>query len=101
MTNAWRSRMTRTVAVSAMLCLAAATARAQTATGRVVRAANAFLATLDSAQRQRVLFRFDDAQQRVRWSNLPVQMVKRAGLSMGELSATQRTAAMAMLSSAL
>jgi hypothetical protein len=48
-----------------------------------------------------VLFAFDDEKQRVRWSNLPVRMVPRAGLSMGELTAAQRSAAMALLSSAL
>ena len=48
-----------------------------------------------------MLFAFDDDKQRVRWSNLPDRMVQRAGLSMGELNAAQRAAAMAMLSSAL
>jgi hypothetical protein len=89
------------LATLALVCLSPLAARAQSPTGRVVRAANAFLSTLDSAQRARVLFRFDDAQQRVRWSNLPVRFVPRTGLSMGELSAAQRTAAMTMLSSAL
>jgi hypothetical protein len=74
---------------------------AQTATPRIVSAANAFLATLDPKQRQSVLFAFDDAQQRVRWSNFPVSMVPRAGLSMGELNSGQRSAAMALVSSAL
>jgi hypothetical protein len=48
-----------------------------------------------------VLFAFDDEEQRKRWSNLPVRMVPRAGLGMGELGAAQRSAAMALLSSAL
>ena len=76
-------------------------AYAQTPTARIVRNANAFLSTLTDAQRQRVLFNFDDDAQRVRWSNFPNTMVKRAGLSMGELNETQRTAAMALVSSAL
>jgi len=66
-----------------------------------VKAANTFVSTLDEKQRQRVLFAFNDNEQRVRWSNLPVKMVPRAGLSMGELNASQRSAAMALLSSAL
>jgi hypothetical protein len=74
---------------------------AQTVASKTVSAANAFLATLDRKQRQSVLFAFDDDQQRARWSNLPVTMVRRAGLSMGELSAAQRTAALALVSSAL
>src|SRR5439155_22463353 len=76
-------------------------AMAHTATPRIVGAAKTFLSTLDQKQRQSVLFAFDDAQQRTRWSNLPTTMVHRAGLSMGELSAPQRSAALALVSSAL
>jgi hypothetical protein len=67
----------------------------------VVKAANAFLSTLDPKQRASVSFAFDDEKQRARWSNLPVRMVPRAGLRMGDLSEPQRAAAMALLSSAL
>jgi hypothetical protein len=70
-------------------------------TARVVRAANAFLSTLDAKQRASVTFAFDDAKQRVRWSNLPTTMVRRGGLSMGELTDAQRSAAMGLLSSML
>jgi hypothetical protein len=86
---------------AAALVLFSLCASAQTATPRIVNAANAFLSTLDQKQRQSVLFAFDDAAQRTRWSNLPVQMVKRAGLSMGELNAAQHTAAMALVASTL
>lgn len=75
--------------------------QAPSATAKVVKAANAFLATLDADQRKRELFAFDDEQQRARWSNLPVSAVRRGGLSLAEMSASQRTAALAMLSSAL
>jgi hypothetical protein len=74
---------------------------AETATSRIVSAANTFLSTLDSKQQRTVLFAFDDEKQRARWSNLPTKMVPRAGLSMGELSASQRSAALALVSSAL
>jgi len=74
---------------------------AQNATRQIVSAANAFLSTLDQKQRQSVLFAFDDEKQRARWSNLPIKMVPRAGLSLGELSASQRSAALALVSSAL
>jgi hypothetical protein len=87
--------------VAILLLLSMGAAMAQTAASRTVAAANAFLATLDQKQRQSLLFAFDDEKQRVRWSNLPVRMVPRAGLSMGELTAAQRSAAMALLSSAL
>jgi len=48
-----------------------------------------------------VQFAFDDAQQRTRWSNLPTRMVPRAGLSMGELTAAQRSAALALVAAVL
>ena len=67
----------------------------------IVTNANSFLSSLDDAQRSRVMFDFNDAAQRVRWSNLPTTMVARAGLKMGELSAAQKTAAMGLLASAL
>jgi len=91
----------RTVRLSSLVLLALSAATAQTVTPKIVGAANAFLATLDQKQRQSVLFSFDDEKQRVRWSNLPVRMVPRGGLSMGELTPAQRTAALALVSSAL
>ena len=81
--------------------LSVSTALAQTATSRIVSAANTFLSTLDQKQQQSVLFAFDDEKQWARWSNLPVRMVPRGGLSMGELSPAQRAAAMTLVSSAL
>ncbi len=97
-----RSRRTvRNIGALAVMSLSVNTALAQTATARIVNAANAFLSTLDLKQRGRVLFAFDDEEQRRRWSNLPTAMVRRAGLGMGELSAAQRSAALALVSSAL
>jgi hypothetical protein len=81
--------------------LIALTASAQTPTARIVTAANAFIATLDQSQKQSFLFAFDDEAQRARWSNFPTQMSRRAGLKLGDLTAPQRTAAMALVSSAL
>jgi hypothetical protein len=74
---------------------------AQTATSRIVSAANSFLSTLDDKQRQSVLFAFDDEQQRKLWSNFPISIVPRAGISMKEMNPAQRSAAMALVSSAL
>ena len=88
-------------AVAFLLCFAATSAFAQSGTSRMVTAANTLLNTLQPAQRQKMLFAFDDAAQRTRWSNLPVTMVPRAGLSMGDLSAPQREAAMALVATAL
>jgi hypothetical protein len=95
-------RAARCIGVLAAMCLPAThAALAQRPTAQIVGAANRFLGTLDQQQRGRVSFRFDDDAQRRRWSNLPVRMTPRAGLSMGELSATQRAAAISLLSSTL
>src|SRR5947209_12317864 len=60
-----------------------------------------FLGKLDDSQRSKVVFDFKAADQRKRWSNLPVGSVPRAGLRMGDLTQPQREAAMAVLKAAL
>jgi hypothetical protein len=55
----------------AVICWSLSAATAQTATSRVVSAANTFLSTLDQKQRQKVQFSFDDEKQRANWSNFP------------------------------
>lgn len=94
-------RMLRTIAVVAAIWLSVTTISAQTATARIVRAANTFLATLTEKQRQRVLFAFDDEQQRARWSNFPTGFIPRGGISLKEMNPTQRSAAMALVAAAL
>ena len=69
-----------------LLALSAHGLMAQSATTRVVNAANAFLATLTAQQRQSVLFAYDDEQQRVRWSNFPISIVPRAGLPFKDMT---------------
>jgi hypothetical protein len=73
------------------------TAAATEQTQKIVGAANAFLGTLDDAQRGKVNFDFNDAAQRIRWSNLPINMAERRGLRMGDLKQTQRDAVMNLL----
>jgi hypothetical protein len=70
-------------------------------TSRIVAGANAFLTSLDEGQRSKVVFNFNDAAQRTRWSNLPTTMVQRAGLKMGDLTGPQKKAAMDLLATAL
>ena len=94
-------RMISGFAALAAIGLSVAADAAPTATSRIVNAANAFLATLDEKQRQTVLFAFDDKQQRVRWSNFPTGFVPRGGISLKEMNPAQRSAAMALVSSAL
>jgi hypothetical protein len=74
---------------------------AQGQTAQIARAANALLDTLDAGQRGKAVFAFEDKTQRARWSNLPTSMVERRGLRMGDLSAAQRDAVMALLSATL
>src|SRR5262249_14800244 len=62
--------------------------------------ANAFLETLDGPQRAKVLLAFDSAK-KPSWSNLPVTMVPRNGLRLGELSKPQRAAALDALAAVL
>src|SRR5262249_55650228 len=62
--------------------------------------ANAFLESLDAQQRGKVLFEFDRAQ-KPSWSNLPVTMVPRNGLPLGELTRPQRAAALDALAAVL
>jgi len=94
-------RTVRRAGIVAVMCFSTSATVAQTPTARIVAATNAFLSTLDPQQRTRVLFAFDDDKQRAHWSNFPNQMVRRSGLSLGELNAAQRTAAMGVVASAL
>lgn len=84
-----------------LTCFLALPATAETATSHIVNAANKFLSTLDTKQRQSVMFSFDDEQQRSRWSNFPTGFIPRGGISLKQMNATQRAAAMALLSSTL
>jgi hypothetical protein len=71
------------------------------ATNDIVRAANSFLASLSAEQRQKVLYAFDDAKQRARWSNLPTGFIPRGGINLKQMSAPQRDAAMKLLATVL
>jgi hypothetical protein len=66
-----------------------------------VKAAGAFLSTLDATQKKTVQFTFDDEAQRKRWSNFPTSFVPRGGISLKQMNAVQRAAAMALVASAL
>jgi uncharacterized protein DUF3500 len=70
------------------------------ATARIVASAQAFLATLDEPARSKGQFPFDSPL-KARWSNLPTGIFKREGVRVGDLAPAQRTAAMALLSTAL
>jgi uncharacterized protein DUF3500 len=76
------------------LCVgsAAPAAASPTTAPRIVAAANAFLATLDDAEKSVVLFERGNTAQKQRWSNLPDGVFKRAGLRWADLDEAQRAA---------
>jgi hypothetical protein len=69
------------------------------ATNHIVAAAQKVLSTLDDGGRAKAQFPFD-GEQRTRWSNLPTGIFRRQGLRLGDLTAAQRTAVMALLETA-
>src|ERR1700733_8094274 len=79
---------------------AAATQATNAVTGKVVAAANAFLATLDSAERTKVGFSFNSSQ-KMGWSNLPSGIYQRNGLRLGDMTPAQKDAALALIAAAL
>src|SRR5205085_5953761 len=88
--------------LAVILCCGIAQAQSPSSiASTIVANANSFMSSLDEGQRSKVLFDFNDAAQRVKWSNLPTTMVARAGLKMGDLSEAQRKAAMALLAATL
>jgi len=91
----------RRMGVFAFICLSLAPVVAQTPTSRIVGAANKFLSTLSDKERQSVLFSFDDEAQRARWSNFPTGFIPRGGISLKDMNSAQRSAAMALVSTAL
>jgi hypothetical protein len=99
--NELTMKINHIIRTSILISVSLGAAMAQTATSRIVSAANAFLSTLDAKQRESVMFAYDDEEQRKRWSNFPISIVPRTGISFKEMDATQASAAMALISSAL
>ncbi|GGR17882.1 DUF3500 domain-containing protein [Deinococcus ruber] len=94
------------VAQNVSTALAATTATVPAAdaqTTKVVAAANAFLATLSTAQKKAVLFAWTDDTQRKNWSNFPLggPGANRKGVRWGELNAAQRAVLMNLLGTVL
>src|SRR5258708_3378071 len=95
-------RKLRSTITAVFLSLPVSAAAQQTAaTARIVNAAEAFLSSLDASQHQRVLYAFNDNEQRARWSNLPTGFVPRGGINFKQMSAPQRDAAMKLLATVL
>jgi Protein of unknown function (DUF3500) len=67
---------------------------------RAVEAATAFLDSLDNKLREKALFEFESAK-KSNWSNLPVTMVPRNGVRVGDLTKEQRAKAMNVVAAVL
>lgn len=68
---------------------------------QVACATTAFLATLTEAELAAAQFEFSDAESKTLWSNLPVEMVPRAGLQLGSMSSEAKAAAYTVARAAL
>lgn len=88
-------------ATPAMVNVPVVAAAADETSTQIVTTAEAFLATLDDALRDKVLFAFDDNKQRANWSNLPTGLFQRSGLHLGDLNQQQRDAIYAVLAATL
>ena len=74
---------------------------AQQPVDKVVESADAFLTTLSDEQRARVVYNFDDSTQRARWSNFPTGFVPRGGMSLKQMNANQKAAALSLMKTVL
>src|SRR5437660_1107914 len=77
-----------------------ASAAAGRTLSQTVAAANTFLGQLSPAQRAKAAFPLDSPQKK-NWSNLPTGIFQRNSLRMGDMTASQRNAALALMSAVL
>lgn len=94
-------RIASLVAMAALCAPTLVNARQKISTEAVVRAANDFLGTLSAEQKQKVMYTFDDATQRAKWSNFPTGVVARGGINLKSMSAAQQLSVMKLLSTVL
>ena len=98
-TSRWAGRLAALAAVSALVTTGAMWTT-QRDVDPMASAADAFLASLSSEQRQQASFAFD-VEERVRWHFIPVEMFARKGLMLNDMTATQRERAHALLRAGL
>lgn len=89
-----------TVYASRETALTGVAAGGDKTTSNAVAKAHAFLELLDAQQRGKALYEYDSAK-KPSWSNLPVTMVPRNGLPLGELTKAQRAAALEAVAAVL
>jgi hypothetical protein len=95
-----RETIARALPLSPLSQTAGAAAGDDKTTANAVAKADAFLNLLDAGQRGKALLEYDSAK-KPSWSNLPVTMVPRNGLPLGELTKAQRTAALEVVAAVL
>lgn len=78
----------------------ATAAQDKSATARAVAAAKAFLDTLGPKEGEKALYDFDN-EKKSKWSNLPVTMVARNGVRLGDMTKEQREKAMGVVAAVL
>lgn len=86
---------------SGLVLALAAPCLAQQSADRTVQAADRFLSTLSEAQRKAVTYDYGDNAQRARWSNFPTGVVPRGGISLKEMTAPEKAAALDLLKTVL
>ncbi len=91
------SRIVRVLAVMLAVSPIALPVFAQSRTVEIVTQANRFLASLSPDQRKQVLYAYNDATQRARWSNFPTGHVSRGGISLKQMTPAQQAAAFDLL----
>ena len=96
-----RSPLTHAILAIIAIVASRLSVHAQDQTVKVVTAANALLETLSDSERAATQFKFNDEQQRLRWSNLPTGIFERKGLRMGDLKPEQAEAVMNVLKATL
>lgn len=94
-------RVSGLLATVLLAAVCAGSLKAESPTPRIVRAADAFLATLTPEQRSKVQYAFSDDKQRAQWSNFPTGFVPRGGISLKQMSPPQRDAVMKLLATVL
>jgi Protein of unknown function (DUF3500) len=105
-TRTWKALILSIVACGAIGTARSVQAPAPDATARAVKAAEAFLSTLDERQRAKANIDLNE-RTRIVWSNLPtgsklqVGATERNGLKLGDMTPAQEKAALALLSATL
>jgi Protein of unknown function (DUF3500) len=89
-----------TIAARQRSAPAAAPAEPTAVIARIATAADAFLGSLDPAQRTKAAYPFDSPQ-KTNWSNLPSGIYQRNSLRLGDMTAPQREAVLTLMSTVL